>query len=319
MSKKASSFPGGSPRSKARSAGSREESNICQDSCEKNHKIYCHFTSEIGKNDICENIHDISESYSFPNLSHPDCEQNHMRLNRALASAGLCSRRKADELIKSGKIRINGEVVDNPATRVSEADKIEYEGKPVQLSPPLVYALMNKPIHVVCTASDPQGRKTVIDLLPGALKSSRLFPVGRLDYFSEGLLLLTNDGELANRLMHPSHHLAKVYQVKIRGSVPEKAVAIMREGMELADGKKLAPVSARASALPNGDTILKMELRQGVNRQIRRMCDQLGLVILELKRVSEGSLELGDLPPGKTRLLSQKEVDALCRDVHLKR
>ncbi len=131
--------------------------------------------------------------------------------------------------------------------------------------------------------------------------------------------MLTNDGELANRLMHPRHHLAKLYEVRIRGTVSEETLAQMERGMVLEDGQKLLPVKAKARLLKDGNTLLSLELRQGLNRQIRRMCAQAGLVILSLKRVAEGGLELGGLKPGETRRLTKKEVDALYRTTHLDR
>lgn len=239
-----------------------------------------------------------------------------IRLNRAIASAGAASRRKADELIKTGHVKVNGETILNPATQVTLQDRIELDNSLLDLSPPLFYLMLNKPTHTVTTAHDPEGRKTVLDLLPPEFKNLRLYPVGRLDYFSEGLLLLTNDGELANRLMHPRHHLPKLYEVRVRGTVPAKALAQMESGMLLADGTRLLPVMAKARPLADGNTLLRLELRQGVNRQIRRMCDQLGLVILSLRRVAQGPLELGDLKSGKARKLAKKEVDALYRATH---
>lgn len=243
-------------------------------------------------------------------------ENSSIRLNKAIAQAGYCSRRKADELIFSGQVKVNGQIVTDPATKVLHGCKLEAGGELLQRRQALRYIMLHKPPQVICTVSDPEGRKTVLDLLPDALRRERLYPVGRLDYFSEGLLLLTNDGDLAQRLMHPSHGQRKIYEVVVRGSVLESALQAMRKGMALDPDhggrfSRLAPVPAVAAPLPSGDTLLTLELHQGVNRQIRRMCDQLGLVILKLKRIAEGPLELGDLPKGQCRELSAQEVGKL--------
>lgn len=283
--------------------------------CDKVHKadIIC----EIDNNLLtpCENNHDPLSPELASNREDLAYEKG-IRLNRAIASAGAASRRKADELIKAGRVKVNGETALNPATQVASADRIELDNILLDLSPPLVYLMLNKPTHTVTTAHDPQGRKTVLDLLPAEFKNLRLYPVGRLDYFSEGLLLLSNDGELANRLMHPRHHLPKLYEVRIRGGVSAKALAQMESGMLLEDGTRLLPVKAKTRPLADGDSLLVLELRQGVNRQIRRMCDQLGLVILSLKRIAQGPLELGNLKSGELRRLTKKEVDALYRATH---
>lgn len=245
-----------------------------------------------------------------------------IRLNKALAEAGVCSRRKADELILAGLVRVNGMLADVPGLRINpEADSVTVGGKPVTLraSGPSDathhYFMLHKPIQVVSTASDPQGRPTVLDLLPRAVKQqTRLYPVGRLDYFSEGLLLLTDDGELTNRLTHPRYHLPKAYLVRLRELPSEKMLGIMRKGMTLREGIQLAPVDAQIE----GPDSLKLILRQGINRQIRRMCRDFGLTILSLRRVSFGPLLLGDLPKGQCRPLSPEEVAALKRAAKLR-
>ncbi len=238
---------------------------------------------------------------------------NTVRLNKLLASAGLCSRRKADELIRSGAVTINGLPVTEPGTQVaSGSDAVAVHGKALPERPEeksLSYVLLHKPIQVVSTVSDPQGRETVLDLLPAAYKNKRLYPVGRLDYFSEGLLLLTDDGELTNRLTHPRYHLAREYEVLLREKPEEKMLARMRLGMRLSEGEKLAPVEV--SLLPQAPQTLRLVLHQGVNRQIRRMCRDLGLTILRLRRVRLGPIRLGDLPRGQCRPLHPHELEAL--------
>lgn len=235
-----------------------------------------------------------------------------MRINQAIAASGLCSRRKADELVAQGRVKVNGELLGNPGLRVTQTDVIEVDGRRLEKSEN-IYLMLHKPIMTVCTAHDPQGRQTVLDLLPPDIRASRVFPVGRLDYFSEGLLVLTNDGALAQRLAHPRHEKRKLYEVLIRGPVSKTQVQRMQSGMTLKDGTRLPPVRARAKK--TGDnTLLELELRQGINRQIRRMCADLELVILKLRRVALGSLRLGDLPRGKWRKLTAKEVAALQDD-----
>jgi len=241
-----------------------------------------------------------------------------MRLNKALAEAGVCSRRGADDLIRAGRVSVNGAAA-NLGTQVTPADDIRVDGAPVRLAhaPDNLFFMLNKPVQVVTTARDPEGRTTVLDLMGQAAPGRRLFPVGRLDFFSEGLLILTTDGELANRLMHPRWHLPKLYRLTVREDVSYAALAAMQGGMTLAEGEKLAPVKARAVTRDARSTTLEMELVQGINRQIRRMCRDLGLTILRLWRVQQGPLPLGDLPSGKYRPLTPGEIAALKRAVGL--
>lgn len=243
-----------------------------------------------------------------------------VRLNKFLAEAGLASRRGADALIQAGRVRVNGQVQTEPGTRVVPGqDKVLCDGKPVgaQAVRPL-YIMVHKPVHVVCTVRDPQQRTTVLDLLPEDLRTQRLFPVGRLDYMSEGLLVLTNDGELTLRLTHPRHEHPKTYEVRIRGAVSESSIHTMRAGMRLHEGEQLAPVEVQiVSGSKDQDTVLHMVLRQGINRQIRRMCRDLGLTILRLRRIAQGPLALGDLATGAWRYLSASELRAVRRSVGL--
>lgn len=238
------------------------------------------------------------------------------RLNKAIAASGLCSRRKADALILAGRVCVNGQPEPNPGRQVGPEDTLSVDGRPLAAPQNYAYVLLHKPVQVVCTAHDPQGRPTVLDCLPEQWRDLRLYPVGRLDYFSEGLLLLTNDGALAQRLCHPSHHQPKSYEVLVRGTVPPEALETMRRGMRLAEGEKLAPVTVTAAPHPKG-MLLQMELHQGLNRQIRRMCRDLGLTILRLRRVAQGPLRLRDLPAGAARELTPDEVTALRRSVGL--
>lgn len=242
-----------------------------------------------------------------------------MRLNKALAAAGLCSRRRADALIQSGAVAVNGEIVTHPGVRIDPAtDLLMVNGQSITMpkeSP--LYLLMHKPVEVLTTAHDPQGRPTVIDLLSEDIQNRRPFPVGRLDFYSEGLLLLTTDGELANRLTHPRWHVPKTYEVILRGSVHPAALETMRQGMQLEEGDKTEPIEVRELPCEVGRTRLEMVLTQGLNRQIRRMCRDLELTILRLKRLKQGDVELGELPSGHIRPLTPLETAQLQRAVEL--
>lgn len=211
-------------------------------------------------------------------------------------------------------------VEHSPGRRILPDDVILVEGQRLAALPAsFSYIMLHKPIQVMCTAHDPQGRPTVLDCLTAEMQRNRVYPVGRLDYFSEGLLLLTNDGELAQRLMHPRHHQPKTYDVLVRGTVPATALATMRRGMTLAEGEHLRPVEVESRLQANGHTRLRMVLHQGVNRQIRRMCRDLGLTILRLKRIRLGPLGLGDLPAGSCRFLSAAEISALLQAAEIRR
>lgn len=245
-----------------------------------------------------------------------------LRINKALAQAGVCSRRAADDLIKHGRVTVNGLAVTELGLRIFPGrDSVAVDGKAVDLgaqagSPAtLTYLILYKPVQVVATAKDPEGRQTVLDLLPPRWKEQRLYPVGRLDYFSEGLLLLTNDGELTLRLTHPRYHLPKVYHVRLRETPDQRALDLMRNGMVLAEGETLAP--AEVTLLSGPGNTLEMTLHQGVNRQIRRMCRDLSLTILSLKRIQQGPVTLGSLQKGEVRSLSPREVAALREAVGL--
>lgn len=244
---------------------------------------------------------------------------NTLRLNKFIAQCGTASRRGADALIDAGRVRVNKGPAEAGMRVDPETDCVEVDGKRITLpsSAPRMF-LLNKPVQTVTTASDPQGRKTVLDLLPPDIRKLRPFPVGRLDFFSEGLLLITTDGELCNRLTHPSHHLEKVYRVQVKETVTEETLNIMRSGMTLTEGEVLAPVAVEAKPGFRGSTILVLTLVQGINRQIRRMCRDLGLTITQLKRVRQGPIKLEGLEVGTYRELSAKEMAALRKAAGLK-
>jgi len=241
-----------------------------------------------------------------------------VRLNKFIAQCGITSRRGADDLVFAGKVKVNGTTADSPGIKVDPGvDVVEVNG--VKLSEPPskgITLLFHKPVEVVTTVKDPQGRETVMDFLPDDVKDLRPFPVGRLDFFSEGLLLMTTDGDLCHRLTHPKWHLPKVYDVTIRGTIPDSAVAEMRSGMVL-DGDKVAPAKIRLKKPLAGSQVMEITLIQGINRQIRRMCEQLGLTILRLRRVQQGPISLGTLKRGQWRPLDAKELAELRKAVRL--
>lgn len=231
------------------------------------------------------------------------------RLQKVLAQAGFASRRAAEGMIVAGRVAVNGTVVTELGTKVDpDSDVVTLDGKLVAVEKERVYVLLHKPAGYVTTLSDPQGRPLVTDLLKGV--SERVFPVGRLDYNTEGLLLLTNDGALANRLAHPRYGVEKEYHVRVRGEVSAEQLAALSGGVELEEGKT-AP--ARASVVKGSDnnTWISLVIHEGRYRQVRRMCEEVGLTVVRLKRVRYGFLEMGGLRPGEFRLLTGDEVKRL--------
>lgn len=236
-------------------------------------------------------------------LSPEGADFTEMRLNRFIANAGVCSRRDADELIKKGLIRVNGKVVTEMGTKVKPSDKVQYKGKTLSREH-LVYVLLNKPKGFITTTSDPRERKTVMHLVEKA-GSERLYPVGRLDKNTTGLLLLTNDGELSKKLTHPSHRVEKVYQVETDRPVSMEDLEKMAEGLQLEDG------FARPDdvvVLDKTRKVIGIGLHVGRNRIVRRMFEHLGYEVKKLDRVLFAGLTKKDLPRGKWRFLSAREV-----------
>lgn len=231
------------------------------------------------------------------------------RLQKYLARSGVASRRAAEELIRRGFVKVNGIVVTEMGTQIDpEQDLITVNGKIVKPEEKKVYLLFNKPLRVVTTLDDPQGRAKVTDFLPEI--KERVFPVGRLDYLTEGLLLLTNDGDLAYRLTHPRYQIPKTYLASVQGSVSYQLVRVLEKGVELEDGKT-HPAQVRIIKRTPQETLMEITIREGRNRQVRRMCEKIGHPVLSLKRISIGNLELGNLPTGEYRYLSVPEVGAL--------
>ncbi len=255
----------------------------------------------------------------MPTLNQSSANQSSIRLNKFIAQCGLSSRRGADKLIASGAVTLNGSIATAGMHVDLQKDTVQVHGKKLTLpiENPRVF-LLHKPIQTVTTLKDPQGRKTVLELLPQKIRALRPVPVGRLDFFSEGLLLMTTDGELCNRLTHPRYHLEKEYRVQVKERVKPQALDIMRQGMLLSEGEKLAPVQVKATGGFRGSTVLHMILTQGVNRQIRRMCRDLNLTIHKLQRIRQGSIMLASLEAGKYRELTPSEYKTLRHMVGLK-
>ena len=229
------------------------------------------------------------------------------RLQKVLSARGWGSRRVCEDLIAEGRVTVNGDIAELGRRVDPEHDRVEVDGVPIGVKAGLVYYLLNKPEGVVTTAKDPQGRPTVVQIVPS---EPRVYPVGRLDVATEGLLLLTNDGDLANRLAHPSHGVEKEYLAEVHGNVSAGAVRQLREGVELEDG-----MTAPAKVSQPSPGLLRITIHEGRNRQIRRMCEAVGHPVRRLVRVRIGPLRDQQLRPGEWRELATDEVKALVETV----
>ena len=232
-----------------------------------------------------------------------------MRINKFLASAGLGSRRKCEEFVLSGKVVINGKVISNLAFDVSENDKVLFDGKIVNLPQKYTYLMMHKPKGYLTTLSDDRERKTVMDLLPENYKM--LKPIGRLDYNSEGLLLFTNDGDVAQSVMRPAKQVVKTYSVKVEGEVTADDVKEMEKGVETINGEKFRPCKINILETKERKTKLEVQITEGKNREIRKIFDKYGYNVIFLKRVAIGQIKLGGLTRGTCRLLKPSEIEYL--------
>jgi pseudouridine synthase len=235
------------------------------------------------------------------------------RLQKVLARAGVASRRAAEELIASGRVRINGEVVTEQGRRVLPTDRLEVGGRPIAGPAPPVYLALNKPTGYVTTARDPEGRPTVFELVRAA---ARVYPVGRLDWDSEGLLLLTNDGELTHRLTHPRYGVEKEYHALVEGHLNQVTIDHLAAGVQIGDGVTAPARARRVRPTRIGDWVA-LTIHEGRNRQVRRMLEAVGYPVRRLVRVRVGPIELGELGRGQVRELGRDEVAALRRLVGL--
>lgn len=229
------------------------------------------------------------------------------RLQKILSARGVASRRKAEEMIKAGAVCVNGRVAALGDSADPERDEILVEGKPIPAPPEHVYIMLHKPRGYVTTLSDEKGRDNAAQLVADC--GARVYPVGRLDMDSEGLLLFTNDGELANRLMHPSHEMEKVYEVRVRGYAPGREKLLERP-IEL-DGYRIKPPAIQLVEANGNRAKLLVTIHEGRNRQIRRMCEAADMQVVRLKRIRESGLDLGSLMPGKWRHLTEEEINLL--------
>jgi 23S rRNA pseudouridine2605 synthase len=232
------------------------------------------------------------------------------RLQKVLARAGIASRRAAEALIVAGRVRVNGRVESELGVRVTRKDRVELDGKRL-VAEPLVYVVLHKPRGVVCTLKDPEGRPTVGEHLRGV--SARVVPVGRLDFHTSGALICTNDGELLERLAHPRHHAPKEYVAKVRGIVDEKGLARLADQIVI-DGRPTRPAEVRLLRVEGDKTWLTVRLREGKNRQVRRLGEHAGLPVMRLARVSHAGITIDDLRPGEWRHLTLDELKSMQRE-----
>lgn len=232
-----------------------------------------------------------------------------LRLQKYIAQCGVCSRRAAEQMILEGKVRVGGKTVTELGTKINpDKDKVFVDGKPIREESKKYYIMLNKPTGYVTTAKDQFDRKTVLDLVQDL--DARLYPVGRLDYDSEGLLFLSNDGDFTYRLTHPKSEVSKKYKVLVAGNVLLENVRILRSGVVI-DGKKTAPCRVEITGQKENSTELTFVISEGRNRQIRKMCDAVGHDVIKLKRVAIGNVMLGNLPKGKWRHLTEGELKLL--------
>lgn len=234
-----------------------------------------------------------------------------VRLQKLIAGTGLTSRRKAEALIAAGRVLVNGKTVTELGTKVDPArDHVKVDGKHLSAAQPFVYLMLNKPKNVVSTLDDPGGRTTVKDYLRGV--SVRVFPVGRLDFDSEGLMLLTNNGDLAQAMLHPRYHVPKTYLIKVKGVLTDEDIRSLEEGVRLEDGMT-SPAQVRKVRKVEANSWLEITIREGRKHQVKRMLESVGHPVIKLLRIRMGPLSLGDLQPGEFRFLTDREANGLRR------
>jgi 23S rRNA pseudouridine2605 synthase len=234
------------------------------------------------------------------------------RIQKILSEMGIASRRHAEDMIREGRITVNGRVAAIGMKADGATDHIKVDGKLIAWREPRVYLIFHKPKSVVTTLRDPEGRKTVKDFLKGV--KYRVFPAGRLDYDSEGLLVLTNDGDFAQALLHPSRKIPKTYLVKVKGVLGDSEIATLRKGMKLDDGMT-APASVRKIRKTENNSWIEIIIHEGRKRQIRRMVEATGHFVLRLKRTRIDGIELGDMKPGQYRYLTSEEIHRIRKEI----
>ena len=232
-----------------------------------------------------------------------------IRLQKYMANAGVCSRRKAEEIIAEGRVSVNGKVVTEMGITVSNEDGVIVDGKEIKLVEKYTYIMLNKPKGYITTAKDQFGRDSVLDLLKGV--DARVYPVGRLDRNTTGLLLLTDDGDLTQKLTHPSNEIEKTYKAKVEGVITYDKVEQLKDGVVIDGGFKTSKAKVKITEKDKFATVLEITIHEGKNRQVRKMCEAVGHTVIYLERISEGNLKLGDLKRGEWRHLTDFEVDEL--------
>lgn len=230
------------------------------------------------------------------------------RLQKFLAHSGIASRRAAEDIIAEGRVFVNGKRVTDPAHKVTLKDKVTLDGKTVTITRTRTYIIMNKPLSVLSSASDDRERTCVTDLVK--LDNVRLYPVGRLDYDTQGIILLTDDGDFMQRVTHPKYEMPKTYEALVKGEPKEDDLQKLRDGVELDDGMTL-PAKADVIRFKGPNAVVKMVIREGRNRQVRRMLETIGFPVLKLKRTAIGGLEIGDLRPGAWRNMKHSDFEDL--------
>ncbi|HHT92329.1 MAG TPA: rRNA pseudouridine synthase [Clostridiaceae bacterium] len=231
-----------------------------------------------------------------------------IRLQKYIAMCGVCSRRDAEELIKQGRVYVNGSKVEEMGLKITYEDKVEIDGNVISMEKKKYYIMMNKPTGVISAVSDDRGRKCVTDFIKGV--DARLYPVGRLDYDTQGLILITNDGDFMQKLTHPSHEVWKTYEALVRGIPDQNDIKEFEQGLLLEDGMTL-PCVLEVIGYEGKNAILEVMIREGRNRQVRRMLERINHPVIRLKRTKIASLELGDLKPGQWRFLNSEDFKAL--------
>lgn len=230
------------------------------------------------------------------------------RLQKIIASSGFCSRRAAEKLIEEGRVTVNGQAASLGSSADDAIDEIRIDNTPLAKNEQRTYIILNKPRGVISSMSDDRERKTVAELTANV--GVRVYPVGRLDYDSEGLLIMTDDGELAHKLMHPSHEIGKTYELRTLGGDMAHALEVLRSPLEI-DGYIINPAEVKLLNQSENEALFSITITEGRNRQIRKMCDQAGITVIRLKRVAEGNLKLGKLPLGEWRYLEAAEIENL--------
>ena len=229
------------------------------------------------------------------------------RLQKYMAKCGAASRRKSEEMISAGRVTVNGQTVSELGYKVNEGDEVMLDGKPLKPESRKVYIALNKPVGYVSTVKDERGRKTLLDLVD---VPERIYPIGRLDYDTSGLIFLTNDGEIYNKVIHPREEKNKVYFALVQGILTKEEIDSFEKGMEI-DGHLTASAEIKTRSILGKNAQVEITIHEGRNRQIRKMCEKIGHPVITLKRISIGKIEIGDLPVGKWRYLTEQEIEQL--------